>query len=122
MKIRVTEIITYAGDGDLQSFCDYSDAEGMMRSWAQYLKEAYLTYLRAEFHPAIPEVSTPVSFDVSALHDELTVLLIWDEESPAGSGETGFQDVTEESRGMYYAVRCDAWAAWQALHPPDATD
>jgi hypothetical protein len=103
----------------MQSFFDYSDAKAQMQSWAETLKEFYLAFLRAEFPTALHEVATPINLDINVPQDELTVLLVWDEERPAGNGQTGFQDVTEESRGMYYEVRCAAWAAWQSTHPPD---
>jgi hypothetical protein len=119
MKIKLTETITYAGDGDAQGFYDYSAAEALMQSWAETLQAFYIAHIRTTFPDAIPDVTTPIDLDVTLPHDELTVHLVWDAESPAGNGQTGFQDVTEESRAMYYAVRCAAWAAWQSLHPPD---
>jgi hypothetical protein len=121
VKIKLTETITYAGDGDLQSFYDYYDAEDQMVSWAETLQGFYLAHLHATFPAAIAEVATPIDLDPNALHDELTVLLVWDAESPAGDGPTGFKDVTDESRGMCYEVRCAAWEAWYSTHPPDET-
>jgi hypothetical protein len=122
VKIRLTEFITFDGDGDLQNFWDYRDAKAAMLSWSTTLEAAYFAHLQATFPTAIVEVTTPIIFDGTVGPDELRVLLIWDKASPAGDGGTGFMDVTEESRAMCYEVRCDAWAAWVSQHPPDDPD